>query len=139
MPRSAILVLVLVGCGRTEPTSSAPPPASSSSSWPSAEPLAAPVPASASASASAPDSAPPLAGFPTLDAACAQDADCATAFFDDQCCNQCEPRVGSKGWAKKVNDFCTAKHAGRGGSCAPRACSWVFGRPRCVDGRCASR
>jgi hypothetical protein len=139
MPRSAILAVILLGCGRTEPTSSAPPPASSSSSSSSssAEPLAAAV--TASASVAAPESAPPLAGFPAVDGACAQDADCATSFFDDQCCNQCEPRVGSKGWAKKVSDFCTAKDAGRGGSCAPRACSWVFGRPRCVDGRCASR
>ncbi len=139
MSRSAVLLsFLLVGCGRTEPTSSAPPPAVSSSvSPPSPEPAAS----SAEPASSAPPTpvVQPLAGFPAVDGACTQDSDCGAAFFDGQCCRQCEPRVGNKAWVKKVNAFCTSKDAGARADCGPKACSWVFGAPRCADGRCVSR
>lgn len=138
MPRSATLfVIVLVGCGRTEPTTSAPPPAVSSSVPPLASAAVAPEP---SASASASPVRQPLPGYPALDGTCSTDGECAPVFFDDQCCSQCEPRVGNKRWADRVKAFCTSKDGGAGArACEPRACSWAFGRPRCVDGGCASR
>lgn len=136
MPRSVFLfAVVLVGCGRTESTSSAPPPASASiAPLASAAPSARPAPSAAPADAGTQGLLP---GFPDHDGACQTDADCAAAYFDDLCCRQCEARVGNKAWVKKVGAFCSK--ARDAGTCPPRACSFTLGAARCRDGSCGAR
>lgn len=136
--REVVIVVALAsffGCHKDEPP---PPPVPSATASVSAAPIqsaAEPLP-SASASSTEPRALP---GVPPVELACAKDTDCGPAFWSDACCNQCEPRVGTKAWAKKLDAFCT-KPENKGSGCgAPKPCGFAFGAPRCSAGKCVAK
>jgi hypothetical protein len=93
--------------------------------------------ASASAAPSAAPSVTPMPGLPPLESACTKDEECGATYFDVLCCTDCMPRLGTKESAKKVDAFCK-EHKPQ--SCPKTGpCGFVFGSPRCMNGKCLAR
>ena len=135
------LLFVLSACD-TRPLPPPPEPAASASA--SAGPVrSAPfhalsaVIASASAAPSAAPSITAPPGLPALERACKKDDECAATYFDQLCCTDCMPRLGTKPSVKKIDAFCKANQPKE---CPkPGGCGFVFGTPRCLNGQCIAR
>jgi len=93
------------------------------------------APAPATATPEAPVTAAPRSAdvFPELDATCASDADCTVTGQFAGCCGECERKYCSRAFVERVTAYCAAHPPG---TCPPRACSWGYVAPRCVDGVC---
>lgn len=71
--------------------------------------------------------------FPTFDATCVTDEDCATTNFTSACCRVCQPTYGSRSWAARVEAFCEAHP---GAVCEPQSCSTMVAAQKCIRGEC---
>jgi hypothetical protein len=138
-----VALVLLVGCD-TRPLPAPPEPSASASATASAAPVrSAPfhalsaVIASASAAPSAAPSFTPMPGIPPLERSCSKDDDCGSTFYDQLCCADCMPRLGTKPSVKKIDAFCKENKPKECPKSAP--CGYVFGTPRCINGQCAAR
>ena len=131
------LLFMLSACD-TRPLPAPPEPSASASA--SAAPVrSAPFHALSAviASASAAPSVTPLPGLPPLERACTKDDECAATYFDQLCCTDCMPRLGTKPSVKKIEAFCKEN---KPKECPkPGGCGFVFGTPRCLNGQCIAR
>ena len=78
-----------------------------------------------------------MPGIPPLERECTKDEECASTFYDQLCCTDCMPRLGSKASVKKIDAFCKENKPKECPKQGP--CGFVFGAPRCANGKCIAR
>ena len=73
---------------------------------------------------------------PRLEPTCTFDQDCALTMVGPDCCDRCEPSVGSAGSVAALSAWCAQKPAG---SCPKLDCQSAAATASCADGRCVTR
>jgi hypothetical protein len=73
---------------------------------------------------------------PALELPCTFHQDCRLTAIGPDCCDTCEPLVGSVGSVAARTEYCARKAAA---PCPKLDCASVAATPSCVEGRCIAR